>query len=241
VKRGRAFIKHVSMTDNTNIVPTAGVGQPSKILEYGNRVIDFIEQGYPIKRSTELAGIAFQTHRDWYTRGERAQRLMNDGGNPASSEYIYIDYYNRFNQAQNSRRKMLADVVFLSAVGGDKIREKRTVQVVVDGQVVREETHETEKELGKDWRAAAFYLKMMHRDDWHTRVDQNITPNLSAQDALAEALNGMDDQSKQIALRNLAIVAGLPEGDEDIVEGELDPSDPYEDDDLESEEVEAWQ
>lgn len=222
---------------DTSLVPAAGPGQPSKILKYGSKVVSYLEQGYPIKRSVELAGVSYQTHRDWYTRGERGQSALDSGGNPSNTEYIYIKYYNDFIAAQHSRRSLLADVIMSSAIGGEKIVETRRVQVVIDGQVAREETQTTEKTLPSDWRAAAFYLKMMHREDWHTSTEKTINTNVSPQDALAQALSGMDAQSKQIALRNLALVAGLSEDDEGVVmeppiEGEFEPA--------EENEANAW-
>lgn len=224
---------------DTSLVPAAGPGQPSKILKYGSKVLSFLEQGYPIKRSVELAGVSYQTHRDWYTRGERGQNALDGGGNPSSTEYIYIKYYNDFNAAQHSRRSLLADVIMSAAIGGEKIVETRRVQVTVDGQVVREEEQTTEKILPSDWRAALSYLKMMHRDDWHTRTDQTVSTTVSPQEALTQALSGMDEQSKQIALRNLALVAGLSDDDkeaEPAIEGEFEPIE-----EPEEEDAETWQ
>ena len=213
------------MTD-TALTPVPAKKSPvPKVMTDGKRIVRLIGQGYPVIRACELVGVSRMTHHNWVKRGEAVNDLIESGGTPDSAEYIYLDYYQQVKEAQIDRRATLADVIYLSAVGGEEIKEKRTVQIIIDGKVEREESHETTKTLPRDWRAAAFYLKHRHPEDFHTRIDQTITPKMDGTESLAQALSGMDEASREIALRNLALVAALSEGSKEAgrepVEGEL--------------------
>lgn len=201
------------MTD-TALAPAPPKKSPlPKVMTDGKRVVRLIGQGYPVIRACELVGVTRRAHYDWVRRGAAANDLVASGGTPDPAEYIYLEYYQQVQEAQIDRRATLADVIYLSAVGGEQIKETRTVQVIVNGNVEREESHETTKVLPRDWRAAAFYLKHRHPEDFHTRVDQTITSRMDGAESLAQALSGMDETSREIALRNLALVASLGEGE----------------------------
>lgn len=144
-------------------------------------------QRLPLTRCAELAGITYQTYRQWMKKG-------NDIRHPVHRRFRF-----KVKQigAQNEREAL--DIIRKAAGGGAKVVETK----VVVGPRGAETTRIVKAAL-PIWQAAAWFLERRHRDDY-------------GRDALPESMKkSAEEQAKEVKDALDALYKSVPLSDEDI-------------------------
>ncbi len=170
-------------------------GPSTKLVAAQPGILIGLRRGLRLEDAAQSAGITYRTLRNWVRRGEvERDRLEADPeAVPIKEETIFVDFLANYEEAKAEGQMLLANVVKTAADGGHKIRETRVTEVVIEGTVVKKESQTIEREVGPDWKAAAFILERRYgwgrsdRQD-HYDVDMN---NFTA-DELQRVVNGED-------------------------------------------------
>ena len=173
----------------------ASSGPPTKIVAAQPTILLGMRRGLSLEVAAQSAGITYRTLRNWVTRGEaeRERREEFPDDPRPKDEAIYFDFLANYEEARAEGEMLLADVIKQSADGGAHTKETRTIETIVGGVVVKKETTVVERELGPDWKAAAFILERRHGWGRHDRTD-NIEVDLESFTAeeLQRVINGED-------------------------------------------------
>jgi transposase len=170
-------------------------GPPSKLVQAQPAILLGLRRGLSLEDAAQSAGITYRTLRNWVRRGEvERDRLEEDSGAaPNKNEAPYLQFLEGYEEAKADGQLLLANVVKTAADGGHKIRETRITEVVVDGTVARKETQTIEREVGPDWKAAAFILERRYGWGRHDRQDHvDIDLEDFTAEELQRVINGED-------------------------------------------------
>jgi hypothetical protein len=125
-----------------------GIGRPSRLKlapEIGEAIVRAVEDGVPLTRAAQAAGIPASTVYGWVARGLKAR-----------SDSPFAHFANAIAQAR--ARAVQSNVVELRAAARGGQLVQRTVETTEkpDGTVV---TRTTERHAAPDWRANAWWLE----------------------------------------------------------------------------------
>ena len=184
----------------------ADVGAPSKLTEAQPAILLGLRRGVVLEDAARAGGVSYRTLRNWVLRGEAERERLAESSKARvrKAEAPYLAFLESYEQALAEGQLVLANAVKKAADGGQVIRETRVVQVVVDGQVVEEKKTSVEREIGPDWRAAAFMLE--RRFGWARRDRRelfDIDLDDMTDDELQRIANG-EDPVAVIATRSAA-------------------------------------
>ena len=190
-------------------------GPPTKLVQAQPAILLGLRRGLTLEDAAQSAGITYRTLRNWVKRGEAERQRLEEEPDAKSSkeEAPFLQFLEGYEEAKADGQLLLANVVKTAADGGHKIRETRITEVVVDGEVARKETQTVEREVGPDWKAAAFILERRYgwgRHDRQDHVDIDLD-NFTAEE-LQRVINGEDPL--QIISERAAQISG--EGDASV-------------------------
>jgi hypothetical protein len=152
---------------------TSNPGRPSLLVNAQPAILLGLRRGITLEDSARAGGVSYRTLRTWVLRGEaERERLSEDGATPLKEEAAYLAFLEQYEEAQAQGQMVLADIVRQAADGGATVRETRTTELVIKGQVVEARKTTVERESGADWRAAAFMLE--RRFGWGRQDRQEL-------------------------------------------------------------------
>lgn len=207
-----AFLFMIDMVkDDPNILQKmadagVNVGSSSRIVEASPLLLNAIRRGLGYKAACAYAGIAYQTFLNWRQAGEdELTRLENSNVKPDATKIGQVIFVKQLQEAKGQGEFTLADVIYNAAVGGGKVTNIRTVQTLIDGQVVKEEVTVSENEISPDWKAAALLLERRNKG-WQRKQSTEITgadggPIKSV--SMGLNLNGMSPDELDNIIHNL--------------------------------------
>lgn len=132
------------------------MGRTSKLTkEVQQRITQAIRVGMTYERACAVAGICFQTYRNWQLRGEREKSGM------------YFDFLEAVKKAEAEAELMHLSAILKASKGGDEIREVR--RTIVDGQVVNEVV--SLRPTQAQWQASAWLLERRYPERYRRRDD----------------------------------------------------------------------
>ena len=170
-------------------------GPPTKIVAAQPTILLGMRRGLSLGVAAQSAGITYRTLRKWVKRGEAERERREEFPEEPilKEEALYYDFLASFEEARAEGEMLLADVVKRSADGGAHTKETRMVETIIDGVVVKKETTVVEREVGPDWKAAAFILERRHGWGRHDRTD-NVEVDLESftTEELQRVINGED-------------------------------------------------
>ena len=131
-------------------------GRPTKLTkELQQRVTQAIRVGMTYERACTVAGICFQTYRNWQLRGER------------DKSGIYFEFLEAVKKAEAEAELMHLGAIVKASKGGDEVREVR--RTMVDGQLVNEII--SIRPAAPQWQAAAWLLERRYPERYRRRDD----------------------------------------------------------------------
>lgn len=150
-------------------VPThsRAVGRPLRLLDDNVRkvLIEALRAGAPVGLACEAASMSRSTFHSWMQRGFDAHEIAAQGGETDPSDEPYRVLYEEVQSARATAGVRNVGIIQRVAQGGTVL--EKTTEKDPDGT-----ERVIEKRQAPDWRAAAWYLEKVRKDEFRKDAEQ---------------------------------------------------------------------
>jgi hypothetical protein len=146
-------------------------GRPSILTpELAAAICQTVRTGNSLKTAAITNGAGESTIHVWRNRGDTEEaRLTQPGTRPRKEETLYRDFARELRAAQAEARKLHVDSVRLASVPHDETTTITKQVLNKDGEIVT--LTETRTSRVFDWKASAFWLTHVARDEFTKAVE----------------------------------------------------------------------
>lgn len=194
-------------------------GRPTLLnADVQKRLLEAVRLGVPVKTAAEHAGIHPNTFYRWMARGFSEHESIANGQDPLEEEAQFLDLYKLVSEGRAEAAVRNVALIQKAAQGGyvtkevtKKYRDVETGKVVTQTEVER---------AGPDWRASAWYLERVHKDEFgKDAVQVQVTGAGGGAVRIDSSVEELSERLGKYLAENAA-VAAITAGGDDTIDGE---------------------